>query len=202
MILLLDHEDSFVHTLARYVAELGDAPMVVRARHTTVAALAALGPSHIILSPCPRTPRECPVAINVVRRLGSRVPVFGVCLGHQCIAAAYGATVSRAMHPRHGRTSRITHDGRGVFAGAPSPLEGTRYHSLSVVAGSLPDTLEVTATAEDGEIMGVRHRGDPVEGVQFHPESVLTEWGYLMLANFLGRSASGLGPAADSAILR
>ncbi|MES1259413.1 MAG: aminodeoxychorismate/anthranilate synthase component II [Gemmatimonadota bacterium] len=202
MIVLLDHDDSFVHTLARYVAELGEEPLVVRARHTTVTEIAALSPSRIILSPGPCTPRECPVAVNVVRRLGSVIPVLGVCLGHQCIGVAYGAKVARTSHPRHGRTSPIAHDGRGVFAGAPSPLMATRYHSLAIVAESVPEALKVTATADDGDIMGIRHRSDPVEGVQFHPESVLTEWGHLMLANFLGRPTAGLGAVADAAILR
>jgi anthranilate synthase component 2 len=197
MIVLLDHDDSFVHTLARYVAELGEESRVIRARTTTVAALAALTPSHIILSPGPRTPRDCPVAINVVRRLGGKIPILGVCLGHQCVAAAYGADVQRSAHPRHGRTSEIAHDGRGVFAGLPTPLRATRYHSLAVVASSIPDVLEVTATSDDGEIMGIRHRSDAVEGVQFHPESVLTEWGHAMLANFVGKSAAGLGREAD-----
>jgi anthranilate synthase/aminodeoxychorismate synthase-like glutamine amidotransferase len=198
MIVLLDHDDSFVHTLARYVTELGAEAHVVRARHATAAAVAALGASHIILSPGPRTPDECPVALDLVRRFGSATPILGICLGHQCVAAAYGALVRRAEHPRHGSTSAITHDGRGVFAGLPSPFRATRYHSLAVVAASVPRTLEVTATSDDGEIMGIRHRRDPVEAVQFHPESVLTEWGYQLLANFLGGSANGASMTADS----
>ena len=188
MILLLDHDDSFVFTLAAYVAELGGEPAVIRAHDTTVQAIAALGPQRIILSPGPRTPRECPVALDVIRRLGARIPVLGVCLGHQCIAAAFGAAVEPTAHPRHGSTSAITHDGRGLFAGVPSPFRATRYHSLAVVASSVPPMLEVTAVADDGDIMGVRHRGHRIEGVQFHPESVLTEWGHRILANFLGAS--------------
>jgi len=198
MIVLLDHDDSFVHTLARYVTELGAEARVVRARHTTAAAIAKLGASHVILSPGPRTPGECPVALELVRRYGSTTPILGICLGHQCVAAAYGALVRRATHPRHGSTSAIAHDGRGVFAKLPSPFRATRYHSLAVVAASVPDVLEVTATSDDGEVMGIRHRSDPVEAVQFHPESVLSEWGYQLLANFLGRSANGATIIADS----
>lgn len=190
MILLLDHDDSFVYTLARYVAELGEQPTVVRARTTSVAAVASMAPTHIILSPGPRTPQDCPVAVAVIQQLGPAIPILGVCLGHQCVAVAYGATVERSPHPRHGSTSAISHDGRGVFARVPTPFHATRYHSLAVVASSMPSTLKVTATADDGDIMGIRHVRDPVEGVQFHPESVLTEWGYRMLANFLGRSSA------------
>ncbi len=184
-VLLLDHDDSFVHTLAAYVAELGAEPRVIRARDTTVTQIAQLAPERIILSPGPRTPRECPVAIDVVRRLGATIPILGVCLGHQCIAAAFGAAVERTPHPRHGRASAITHDGRGVFAGVPSPFQATRYHSLAVVATSVPESLEITAVADDGDVMGIRHRAHRIEGVQFHPESVLTEWGHRLLANFL-----------------
>jgi anthranilate synthase component 2 len=185
MILLLDHDDSFVQTLAAYVSELGAEPRVMRARDMTVTHVAALAPERIILSPGPRTPRECPLAIDVVRHLGATIPILGVCLGHQCIAAAFGAAVEPTPHPRHGSASAITHDGRGVFAGVPSPFQATRYHSLAVVATSIPESLEVTASADDGDIMGIRHRAYRIEGVQFHPESVLTEWGHRLLANFL-----------------
>jgi anthranilate synthase component 2 len=185
MILLLDHDDSFVYTLAAYVAELGAQPMVIRVHDTTVREIVALAPERIILSPGPRTPRDCPLALDVVRRLGARVPILGVCLGHQCVAAAFGAVVERSAHPRHGSTSVITHDGRGIFAGVPKSFRATRYHSLAVVAASVPPALEVSAVADDGDIMGIRHRVHPIEGVQFHPESVLTEWGHRMLDNFL-----------------
>lgn len=185
-VVLLDHDDSFVHTLAAYVAELGAEPRVIRARDTTVKEISALAPERIILSPGPRTPGDCPVAISVIRRLGTTIPILGVCLGHQCVAAAFGAAVDRTPHPRHGSSSAITHDSRGVFDGVPSPFQATRYHSLAVVASSMPPELEVTAVADDGDIMGIRHRMHRIEGVQFHPESVLTEWGHRMLANFLG----------------
>ena len=187
MILLLDHDDSFVYTLAAYVAELGAEPMVLRARETTTAAIMTLRPERIILSPGPRTPRECPVAIAIVQRLGATIPILGVCLGHQCIAVALGAVVERTAHPRHGSTSAISHDGRGVFAGVPSPFRATRYHSLAVVASSVPRDVDVTAVADDGDIMAIRHRVHRIEGVQFHPESVLTEHGHRILANFLDR---------------
>lgn len=185
MILLLDHEDSFVFTLARYVEELGEAPMVCRDDAISLDAIRALAPSRIILSPGPGRPEECTLALEVVRALGPTTPILGVCLGHQVIAAAYGATVARASHPRHGRTSSISHDGLGVFAGLPSPLEGTRYHSLAVAEATLPAGLLLTARADDGEVMGIRHRSHPVEGVQFHPESVLTTLGLEMVRNFL-----------------
>jgi anthranilate synthase/aminodeoxychorismate synthase-like glutamine amidotransferase len=185
MILLLDHEDSFVFTLARYVEELGEAPMVCRDDAISLAEIRALAPRRIILSPGPGRPEECTLALDIVRALGPTTPILGVCLGHQVIATAYGATVARAAHPRHGRTSPITHDGRGIFAGLPSPLDATRYHSLSVVAETLPPELVLTALANDGEVMGIRHRTHPVEGVQFHPESVLTTMGREMIGRFL-----------------
>jgi anthranilate synthase/aminodeoxychorismate synthase-like glutamine amidotransferase len=172
------------------VAELGGEPLVIRARDTSVDAIAAHGPQGIILSPGPRTPAECPVAVDVVRRLGGQIPIFGVCLGHQCIAAALGGTVARATQPRHGQTSEIRHDGRGVFRDIASPFHATRYHSLSVVAGSLPPEVAVSAIADDGEVMGIRHQRLPIEGVQFHPESVLTEGGHRVIANFLDRTRS------------
>lgn len=185
MILLLDHDDSFVFTLARYVEELGEAPLVVRVDRLTLGDVQVMAPSRIILSPGPGRPEECPLALAVVRALGPTIPILGVCLGHQVIATAYGGTVARAAHPRHGRTSRITHDGQGVFTGLPSPFEATRYHSLAVVESSLPAELGVSAHSDDGEVMGVRHRTHPVEGVQFHPESVLTTWGRTMVGRFV-----------------
>lgn len=188
MILLLDHEDSFVFNLARYVEELGQTAVVVRVGRVQLANVVAMRPERIILSPGPGTPTECPVTLEVIRELGPTIPILGVCLGHQCIGAAYGGVVRRAT-PRHGMTSAIRHDGRGVFTGIPSPFLGTRYHSLVIATDSVPRELEVSARAEDGEIMGVRHRVHPVEGVQFHPESVLSEHGHRLLENFLKSAA-------------
>lgn len=190
MILLIDHDDSFVFTLASYVEELGEEAMVVRASDIGVEATVARPPTRIVLSPGPGTPDDWPVTIGIIHALGGSVPILGVCLGHQCVASAYGGIVERTPHPRHGRTSMITHDGRGVFMDVPSPCRATRYHSLGVVASSLPPELEVTAVADDGDVMGIRHRALPIEGIQFHPESVLTEFGHRIIANFLGIDGS------------
>lgn len=185
MILLIDNYDSFVHTLARYVRELGAEPLVRRHDAISLDEIAALGPSHIIISPGPRSPAEAGISTDAVRRFGATTPIFGVCLGHQCIAAAYGGLIVRAARPMHGRASRIHHDGRGVFHGLPTPFSAARYHSLAVDRASLPDELRVTATDDDGEIMAIEHRTHPVTGVQFHPESVLTDHGHAMLDRFL-----------------
>ncbi|HSD34847.1 MAG TPA: aminodeoxychorismate/anthranilate synthase component II [Alphaproteobacteria bacterium] len=189
MILLIDNYDSFVFNLARYVGELGHAREVVRNDALTVAEIEALAPDAIILSPGPCTPKEAGISNAVIRELGPRIPILGVCLGHQCIAEAYGGLVLRARRPMHGKTSLIAHDGRGVFRGLPDPLRVTRYHSLIAASERVPDELEVSAWSPEGEIMGLRHRTHPVEGVQFHPEAVLTERGHDLLANFLARIA-------------
>jgi anthranilate synthase component 2 len=186
MILLIDNYDSFVYNLARYVRELGESPLVRRHDTVSCADIRALAPTHIIISPGPCTPAEAGVSTKVVRKLGADVPILGVCLGHQCIGAAYGAEIVRATRPIHGKTSRITHAGTGIFAEVPSPFLATRYHSLVIDPSTVPGELEVIATADDGAIMGVRHRSHPVVGVQFHPESVLTEHGYRLIAAFLG----------------
>ncbi len=185
MILLLDNYDSFVWNLARYVRELGQAPVVRRNDALSLDAIAALAPTHIIISPGPCTPAEAGISTAVVQRFGPTVPLLGVCLGHQVIGAAYGARVVRARRPMHGKTSDISHDATGLFEGLPSPFQATRYHSLVLEGASIPEELVVTATAEDGEIMAVRHRKHRVVGTQFHPESVLTEHGHLLLKNFL-----------------
>ena len=184
-VLLLDNRDSFVWNLARYVRELGAFAKVVRSDAVSVDQVARERASHIIVSPGPCTPAEAGVSVEVIRALGAATPILGVCLGHQAIGAAYGGEVVRAGRPMHGKTSVIHHDGTGVFAGLPRDLRATRYHSLVVARASLPKVLRVQATSDDGAIMAFRHREFPVHGVQFHPESVLTEAGHALLMNFL-----------------
>ena len=192
MILLIDNYDSFVHNLARYVRELGEDAVVRRNDGITLGEIEALAPSHIIISPGPCSPGEAGISNDVVRRFGPTIPIFGVCLGHQCIGAAYGGDVVRAGRPRHGRTSPVSHDGTSVFSGLPSPFRGARYHSLAIARHSLPESLRVIASADDdGEIMAVEHREHPVVGVQFHPESAATEYGYAILDRFLHGGRSG-----------
>jgi anthranilate synthase/aminodeoxychorismate synthase-like glutamine amidotransferase len=185
MILLIDNYDSFVYNLARYVQELGGEPLVRRHDAIGVDEIAALSPSHIIISPGPCSPAEAGISTEVVRLIGERIPILGVCLGHQCIGAAYGGEIVRAGAPMHGKTSTINHTGSGLFKGLPNPFIATRYHSLVIAPASVPPTLRVTATSDDGEIMAAQHVEYPVYGVQFHPESVLTEHGYRLLDHFL-----------------
>jgi anthranilate synthase/aminodeoxychorismate synthase-like glutamine amidotransferase len=185
MILLIDNYDSFVYNLARYVRELGETPLVRRHDAVGIDEITELAPSHIIISPGPCSPAEAGISTDVVRRLGSSIPVLGVCLGHQCIGAAYGGEIVRAGAPMHGKISRIHHTGAGIFSGLPTPFMATRYHSLVIATASTPPSLQVIATSEDGEIMAVQHTEHPVYGVQFHPESVLTEHGYRLLDHFL-----------------
>ena len=204
MILLIDNYDSFVYNLARYVRELGEEPLVRRHDALTVEEVLSLAPSHVIISPGPCSPAEAGISTDVVRRVGPHIPVLGVCLGHQCIGAAYGGEIVRAGRPMHGKTSRIFHQGTGLFTGLPSPFLATRYHSLVIAPASVPPELEVIATAEDGEIMAVRHARHPVYGLQFHPESVLTEHGYRLLDHFIhGVPAEPrpLPPAADKVLV-
>ena len=185
MILLIDNYDSFVWNLARYVSELGHTRIVVRNDATSLDEIAALAPSHIIVSPGPCSPAEAGISNVVISEFGPRTPILGVCLGHQCLGAALGGKVERAQRPMHGKTSLVRHDGSGVFAGLPDPLRVTRYHSLIVADESLPDALRVTARSEEGEIMALAHAQWPLVGVQFHPEAVLTEHGHDLLRNFL-----------------
>jgi len=185
MILVLDNYDSFTYNLVQYLGELGAEVKVVRNDELSVEEVAALSPSRIVISPGPCTPNEAGISLDLVARLAGTVPILGVCLGHQAIGQAFGGRVVRAQQVMHGKVSRIRHDGRGVFAGVPDEFVATRYHSLVVERASLPDTLAVTAQSEDGEIMGLRHRELGVEGVQFHPEALLTEHGHRMLENFL-----------------
>jgi anthranilate synthase/aminodeoxychorismate synthase-like glutamine amidotransferase len=185
MILVLDNTDSFVHNLARYVRELGGEPLVRRTNAISLDEIADMAPSHMIISPGPCTPAESGVSVEAIRRFRSQSPILGVSRGNQCIGAAYGGTIVQAKHPMHGMASEISHDGRGVMTGLPTPLMAGRYHSLVVDRESLPCELEITATAPDGDIMALRHRTHRVFGVQFHPESVLTAQGYQMLGKFL-----------------
>ncbi|MHB8572191.1 MAG: anthranilate synthase component II [Candidatus Dormibacteria bacterium] len=188
-VLLIDNYDSFTWNLAQHLGALGAAVEVVRNDETDPARIEAGEPAAIVISPGPCTPAEAGVSVEVVRRFGASVPVLGVCLGHQCIGAAFGGRVVRAALVMHGKTSTFSHDGRGVFEGLPNPLTATRYHSLVVEPGSLPAELEVAASTEDGVIMGLRHRRFPVHGVQFHPESVMTPEGQQLLGNFLALAA-------------
>jgi anthranilate synthase component 2 len=189
MILVIDNYDSFTYNLVQYLGELGAALEVVRNDAIDADGVAALAPERIVISPGPGTPDDAGVSLEVIRRLGERTPILGVCLGHQAIGQAFGGTVARAKAQMHGKTSDVRHDGRGVFAGLGNPFTATRYHSLVILPHTVPADLEVTAWAEDGEIMGVRHRRWPVEGVQFHPESILTVEGKRLLGNFLGAAA-------------
>jgi anthranilate synthase component 2 len=190
MLLMIDNYDSFTWNLVQYLQTLGAEVRVERNDALSVAQIEALAPERIVISPGPRTPSVAGVSVEVIRTLGARVPILGVCLGHQSLGQAYGGDVVRARTIMHGKTSRIRHEGKGVFAGLPDGYEATRYHSLVVSQDTLPDCLEVTAWTDrdDGsvdEIMGLRHREHPVQGVQFHPESILTEHGHALLKNFL-----------------
>jgi anthranilate synthase component 2 len=186
MIAVIDNYDSFTYNLVQHLGALGARLQVFRNDAISVAELAARRPRAIIVSPGPCTPNEAGISVELIRSLGRTIPTLGVCLGHQSIGQAFGGGVVRAAIPVHGKVSRIHHDGRTIFAGLQSPLEATRYHSLIVARDGLPEELEVSAQLEDGTIMGLRHRRFPIEGVQFHPESVLTPAGKALLANFLG----------------
>ncbi len=183
-VLVIDNYDSFTFNLVQYLGELGADPIVARNDELPPGAGAALEPDRLVISPGPGRPEDAGFSVAYIQTLGSEIPTLGVCLGHQAVAVAFGGRVERAPEPRHGKTSQITHDGRGVFTGLSNPFTATRYHSLASVA--LPDELEVTAHSEDGVVQAVRHRELPVTGVQFHPESIMTTEGKALLANFLG----------------
>lgn len=185
MILLIDNYDSFVYNLARYVSELGYDYVVKRNDKVSLAEIETLSPSHIILSPGPGTPLQAGKCMAIVKRFAATTPILGVCLGHQAIAAAFGANITRALKPMHGKATSVEHDGLGIFSELPSPLTVARYHSLIVGQVGLPVVLQVTATSAEHEIMGLRHQSYPCVGVQFHPESILTELGHKLLAGFL-----------------
>lgn len=189
MLVMIDNYDSFTFNIVQYLGELGAEVRVFRNDKITIADLERLGPEQIVISPGPCTPREAGVSLEVITHFAGTVPLLGVCLGHQSIGAAFGGEVIRAPYLMHGKTSRIYHDGRTIFAGLPSPFDATRYHSLIVRKESLPDCLEITAWTDDGVIMGLRHKEFLVEGVQFHPESILTSAGKDLLKNFLALTA-------------
>jgi anthranilate synthase component II len=184
-VVLIDNYDSFTYNLVQYLGELGEDVKVVRNDEMTADAVERLAPARIVLSPGPCTPNEAGISLELVHRFAGRVPMLGVCLGHQAIGQAFGGKVVHAKALMHGKVSQIHHSGAGVFRGLPTPFQATRYHSLAIERASCPPQLEITAWTEDGEIMGVRHRSLPIEGVQFHPESILTEHGHALLANFL-----------------
>lgn len=188
MILVIDNYDSFVYNLVQYLGELGEEPVVCRNDRITVDEARRLKPERIVISPGPRTPREAGVSKEIITAFAGKVPILGVCLGHQCIGEVFGGTVARARRLMHGKTSMIHHDGRGIFKGLPNPFEATRYHSLIVKREDLPRCLTVTAETKTKEIMGLKHRRYPIWGVQFHPESILTKDGKKLLQNFLSAS--------------
>lgn len=185
MLLMIDNYDSFTYNLVQYLGELGETVKVYRNDEISLEQIEALKPGRIVISPGPCTPNEAGISVAAIRHFTGKVPILGVCLGHQSIGQAYGGKIVHAIQLMHGKTSDIRHTSSGVFSGLPDPLTATRYHSLVIERASLPDCLEVTAWSEDGEIMGVRHRELKVEGVQFHPESILTQRGHDLLANFL-----------------
>ncbi len=190
MLLMIDNYDSFTYNLVQYFGELGAKVRVFRNDEISLDQIAALAPSHLVISPGPCTPREAGISVAAVQRFAGIVPILGVCLGHQSIAAAYGGRIVHARKPMHGKTSAVQHRGEGVFRGLPNPLRCTRYHSLVIERETLPDCLEITAWTAEDEIMGVRHRSLEVEGVQFHPESILSECGHELLKNFLDRAVT------------
>jgi len=190
MLVVIDNYDSFTYNLVQYLGELGAEVSVFRNDAITVDALGALHPDQIVISPGPCTPNEAGISVEVIRRLSGRVPILGVCLGHQSIGAAFGGRIVRAQRIMHGKTSPIEHDGRGVFVDLPHPFDATRYHSLLIERATIPACLEISAWTAEGEIMGVRHRERLLEGIQFHPESILTLEGKHLLRNFLEMSAS------------
>ena len=191
-VVVIDNYDSFVYNLVQYLGELGAEPEVYRHDEIDLSGLAALNPDGLVISPGPGRPEDAGISSAAIKSLGEAgTPVLGVCLGHQCIGAVYGGSIERAPRVMHGKTSEIIHDGTGVFAGIPSPFVATRYHSLVVERDSVPDVLRITAETEDGLVMGLRHVEFPIEGVQFHPEAILTESGRPLIANFLSEIAAG-----------
>ncbi|TVY06775.1 aminodeoxychorismate/anthranilate synthase component II [Paenibacillus cremeus] len=189
MILVIDNYDSFTYNLVQYLGELGEKVEVRRNDEVDLAGIEAMKPDHILISPGPCTPNEAGISLSLIEHFKGKIPILGVCLGHQSIGQVFGGDVIRAEKLMHGKTSEIFHDGKSVFKGLPSPFIATRYHSLIVKRETLPDCLEITAETAEGEIMGLRHKEYPIEGVQFHPESIITDHGHQMLRNFLEETA-------------
>jgi para-aminobenzoate synthetase component II len=187
MILLIDNYDSFTYNLLQYLGEMGEEVEAIRNDRIRVEEVAEMNPSHVVISPGPKTPKEAGICCDLILSFSGRFPILGVCLGHQCIGAAYGAEIVRAERLMHGKTSRIHHDGQTIFSQLPDPFEAARYHSLIVQREGFPSCLQISAWTEEGEIMGIRHREYPTEGVQFHPESILTQEGKDLLRNFITR---------------
>jgi len=185
MILVIDNYDSFTYNIVQYLGELGAEIEVVRNNEITTADILQKKPTHVLISPGPCSPKEAGISVETIQQIGGKIPILGVCLGHQSIGYAFGGDIVRAKTLMHGKTSTISHDGKGVFKGMPNPFKATRYHSLVIKKETLPKDLILTAESEDGEIMGVRHKTLPIEGVQFHPESILTESGKTLLLNFI-----------------
>lgn len=196
MILVIDNYDSFTYNLVQYLGELGEEVVVYRNDEIDLAGIEALKPDHILISPGPCTPNEAGISMDTIAYFKGKIPMLGVCLGHQSIGQVFGGNVIRAEKLMHGKTSQMHHHGKGVFEGLPSPFTATRYHSLIVERESLPDCLEITAETLDGEIMGLRHKKYPIEGLQFHPESIMTDHGHRMLRNFLQLRASAASSEA------
>jgi para-aminobenzoate synthetase component II len=190
MILVIDNYDSFTYNLVQYLGELGEKIEVRRNDEIDLAGIEELAPDHILISPGPCTPNEAGISLSLIEHFKGKIPILGVCLGHQSIGQAFGGDVIRAERLMHGKTSQIHHDGKGLFEGLPNPFTATRYHSLIVKRETLPEVLEVTAWTDENEIMGLRHKEHPIEGVQFHPESIITENGLTMLRNFLKKNAA------------
>ncbi|MBD2866068.1 aminodeoxychorismate/anthranilate synthase component II [Paenibacillus oceani] len=194
MILVIDNYDSFTYNLVQYLGEIGQEVVVRRNDQIDLAGIEELNPDHILISPGPCTPNEAGISLALIDRFKGKIPILGVCLGHQSIGQVFGGEVIRAEKLMHGKTSEIFHDGKTIFTGIPSPYTATRYHSLIVLRETLPDCLEISAETKDGEIMGLRHKEYPIEGVQFHPESIITDHGLTLLRNFIGiTAASGAG---------
>lgn len=186
MILIIDNFDSFTYNLVQYLGEMGEELNIYRNNAVTLDAIDAMQPDRIVISPGPCTPKEAGISVDVIKRFGGQIPILGVCLGHQSIGYAFGGEIVRADRLMHGKTSQIHHDGKGVFKGMPNPFEAIRYHSLLIKRDTMPSCLEITAETDIGEVMGVRHKELDIEGVQFHPESILTQEGKTLLRNFLG----------------